>query len=1677
MFARNSSRPRYIAGTIISIFVTVTNYNWKYRGLLIHAVNDAEETVGSWEYVPEYSRMFWTPGQCPGRVLHYNADLKPFKVELKFATPPTGTGTIAFRSLLKRGPAQTGAFHHANLAGDLVLRELELEADGPRWTLGRVDESCDAACDRYGDVQVGPGDGVTPPCVGFTNDCRSCNGDNTMCETCTNATYLEPNEGTCVSSCPVGTEAVGSGQFGRQCVGGRRWRHKRQLAAFRCDATAIATHALNHGAAAAFAESAGLVYPCPPAIVATCLRIAPAVNNATGSCMLRDSSCLAPINASTCTGRPEAAECGMSAAGFRRFCACQRTSAPDPSTETPTADTLPPATAPSPPAVTTHTVSWGNTGVGAASITIASGDTVRWLLDQQGGHNVVSGTPHGVPDGNFSSPMLLNVNDEWSQTFTVDTTTVFSYYCDPHPWMVATITVVVDDIGPGRLRARRDAPSATSAAASTGHGASSFVTSLAVLSATQLAVHFSTPQLVAATLVLSLGSLITPTTAHQWLRTRSRSQGESATASPCRPRKETDTHAQIGPGQDIVVEWSTGHGIRAGINYVVVVHGANYSWLRDPRLKEKVQDYIHRAPVSANTAADARYQRYHGVDNGDKLESFLEHKVETDRGNNHRSGFAAYGDRVPESDPNYHTHTSSYRSTDNLFRFNAEVLEEDYRISYASERYPWLEAAYRYPVETNRHGDIDSVRVTIPGRSGPGHYVVHWFWKGFSDCVDVNVHPDPVPEDEVYGINTGEYAWNKIDHCQFIKPLGILTPCRDASESAAECRDDLNAHTRQDAYGINVVPLTNPPEVMFPETVAVPFNDYTCANTEWTTLPAPGQAAARDFSSEDLLNTTFSGGVFARSCRRRKTSTRDGNYLIFRAGTRCDNYGGAACPEFSLRGSLSDAVRACSQDNCIGVAWDTGLVSASALDAGERAEFYLCSSWDDVAPEADPDCSTGILGPNDVCCAAECGRCGGSGCGALPGGGSSCCAGGSGVSRTRSCHDNPPPCVVGGGHMAFIKPEDRMAEQLDTPIPADMQFDVVVDFHPNITYTGTPVQLENDEILRDHGGVFGQRGGQMYGWTCELPQEGTHHFAAGIITRGRNGGAYTVNNTMLNQPESHRCDGGAAPEWEMEVPNAVYAVTTIHNLAGERGFRPQCFVENVPMSQIGSTSGRASRSFTQTVEVTDGRLTLYGLRLPNHKCNYLNRLRIERVSASPLRPVWYPVGSRSNNGAWWQRRLATSEPIGLVSISAEPMFGPLGDDYDCTFWFLFAGNKCNPGRLARNILNGDDKGLRVSISDEPCTAAGCLGGSLCGVHIRVPEPSNNHLQEHRMDVDCDGAAGRYIRVHLPGANRILPGVKNSPLRFPGVMMIEMNRATPLQQNVSTLACYGLRPRALTEVKPQFIISDDPYDPIFYSTCWQRTPRYDFLPPAGTVEIPPEPPRWAFHGSCLSCDNVRDNFASGSNDMVMMTSTRWETTEQCMDCSLEGDDADADLNYECRASPSVAPTLAPTLTPTLGPSSPPSSVPSSSTPTTSGDTFEPTAGPSTAVPSAVPTLNPTPGPSSPPSSVPSSSTPTTSGDTFEPTAGPSTAVPSAVPTPNPTSTLSGCTDPTAINYDATAVDDDGSCSCATSGMQPPCNRTPSSPTPPPGMCEEEPATSFCWGVRQYWGPDPPLSPAP
>ena len=62
------------------------------------------------------------------------------------------------------------------------------------------------------------------------------------------------------------------------------------------------------------------------------------------------------------------------------------------------------------------------------------------------------------------------------------------------------------------------------------------------------------------------------------------------------------------------------------------------------------------------------------------------------------------------------------------------------------------------------------------------------------------------------------------------------------------------------------------------------------------------------------------------------------------------------------------------------------------------------------ADNPDPTCRTGIPAEG-ACCVKSCGRCGGPGCGKLPGGADSCC-GGKIIKYDPSCDKHGPPCKM-----------------------------------------------------------------------------------------------------------------------------------------------------------------------------------------------------------------------------------------------------------------------------------------------------------------------------------------------------------------------------------------------------------------------------------------------------------------------------------------------------------------------------------------------------------------------------------------------------------------------------------------------------------------------------------------
>ena len=72
------------------------------------------------------------------------------------------------------------------------------------------------------------------------------------------------------------------------------------------------------------------------------------------------------------------------------------------------------------------------------ALTIPSGTTVTWVVDDNAAHTVTSGSPSGGIGELFDSGLVI-AGAEFEYTF--ENPGDFEYFCVVHPWMVGTITV------------------------------------------------------------------------------------------------------------------------------------------------------------------------------------------------------------------------------------------------------------------------------------------------------------------------------------------------------------------------------------------------------------------------------------------------------------------------------------------------------------------------------------------------------------------------------------------------------------------------------------------------------------------------------------------------------------------------------------------------------------------------------------------------------------------------------------------------------------------------------------------------------------------------------------------------------------------------------------------------------------------------------------------------------------------------------------------------------------------------------------------------------------------------------------------------------------------------------------------------------------------------------------
>lgn len=155
----------YEPGSIVDIHIRTNDYDGKYIGLLIYAVEfdkggqldakgcptgkpgcDGSVEVKTGEWVVPPGEPFQCSTTCGCSALtHTSATLKRFHHVLHWRAPSAGAGKVIFRVIIKVGPTNGGWFYWP-MKMDLVLKEGKKKDSGIVWVHGAEGISCKQAC-------------------------------------------------------------------------------------------------------------------------------------------------------------------------------------------------------------------------------------------------------------------------------------------------------------------------------------------------------------------------------------------------------------------------------------------------------------------------------------------------------------------------------------------------------------------------------------------------------------------------------------------------------------------------------------------------------------------------------------------------------------------------------------------------------------------------------------------------------------------------------------------------------------------------------------------------------------------------------------------------------------------------------------------------------------------------------------------------------------------------------------------------------------------------------------------------------------------------------------------------------------------------------------------------------------------------------------------------------------------------------------------------------------------------------------------------------------------------------------------------------------------------------------------------------------------------------------------
>jgi len=375
-----------------------------------------------------------------------------------------------------------------------------------------------------------------------------------------------------------------------------------------------------------------------------------------------------------------------------------------------------------------------------------------------------------------------------------------------------------------------------------------------------------------AVMITTLLLTAQPSFAHNWMVGPARSKN-SATSS-C--GQFNGYHAQVGDEDEAFVKWASGH---ESWSYLVCVPGDEEHRLKDRAIQTIVDDYLDAAVGDQILPMSGSNKKYHGT-------------TSTNENSYQNDGFILR--KVDPSSAQYKAFDAPNSPAQTLWEYkdDSAAVKNDKRANYASSKYPWIVQAGKFFHHKPRSSDWDGVTVKMRKGVPAGRVTCNWIWQGYRDCVDIEYKPGE-KIDSVFGNGAEGFTWNRIDHCQYVNPKKILTPCMPSPagvDLVVGLMPDGGRGDKTKSYGINVVPAQNPSSVFkdWRSASVIPWTDPVCKGQRSTdqvnslTGPIAYAVEARDtdeLTPEYITSNDPEDPVFYSTCYVRQKSNPFGSVV------------------------------------------------------------------------------------------------------------------------------------------------------------------------------------------------------------------------------------------------------------------------------------------------------------------------------------------------------------------------------------------------------------------------------------------------------------------------------------------------------------------------------------------------------------------------------------------------------------------------------------------------------------------------------------------------------------------------------------------------------------------------------------------------------------------------------